>query len=89
MYGILRSSLLFYRKLCGKLESYGFKINPYEPCMRKKIVMTETVVPVIDKKGKNNPKQEWVKEDAQSERGEKITVIWHVHDLMMSCKDNF
>ena len=29
--GLLRSSLLFYRKLCGELEEYGFKINTYDP----------------------------------------------------------
>ena len=50
--GILRSSLLFYRKLCGELEAYGFKINPYDPCVGNKMVTTETVVPVLDKKGR-------------------------------------
>ena len=52
IYGLLRSSLLFYRKLHGELEAYGFKINPYDPCVGKKMVTTETVVPVIDKKGR-------------------------------------
>ena len=52
MYGLLRSSLLFYRKLRGELEAYGFKINPYDPCVGNKIVTTETVVPVIYKKGR-------------------------------------
>ena len=52
MYGLLRSSLLFYRKLRGELEAYGFKINPYDPCVGKKMVTTETVVPVLDKKGR-------------------------------------
>ena len=50
--GLLRSSLLFYRKLCGKLEEYGFKTNTYDPCVGNKMVTTETVVPVIDKKGR-------------------------------------
>ena len=27
LYGLLRSRLLFYRKLCGELDAYGFKIN--------------------------------------------------------------
>ena len=31
IYGLLRSSLIFYRKLCGEIEAYGFKINPYDP----------------------------------------------------------
>ena len=52
LYGILRSSQLFYRKLRGKLEACGFKINPYDPCVGNKMVTTETVVPVIDKKGR-------------------------------------
>ena len=52
LYGLLRSSLLFYRIMHGKLEAYGFKINPYDPCVDNKMVTTETVVPVIDKKGR-------------------------------------
>ena len=52
LYGILRSSLLFYRKLRGELEAYGFKINPYDPCAGNKMVTTETVVPVIDIRGR-------------------------------------
>ena len=31
LYGLLMSSLLFYRNLCGELEAYGFKINTYDP----------------------------------------------------------
>ena len=52
MYGLLRSSLLFYRKLSGELESYGFKINRYDLYVGNKMVTTETVVPVIEKKGR-------------------------------------
>ena len=53
------------------------------------MVMTETVVPVINKNGiaiqnKNGSKKmRKVKEEKQ------ITVIWYLDDLMMSCKDNF
>ena len=53
------------------------------------MVMTETVVPVIDKEGiiirnKNGSKKmRTVKEEKQ------IAVICHVDGLMMSCKDNF
>ena len=36
LYGILRSALLFYRKLVKDLEEYGFEINPYDPCVAKK-----------------------------------------------------
>ena len=52
LYGLLRSSLLFYRKLCGELEAYGFKINPFDPCVGNKMVAAETLVPVTDKKGR-------------------------------------
>ncbi len=38
MYGLLRSALLFYRKLVADLESAGFKINPYDPCVANKTV---------------------------------------------------
>ena len=52
LYGLLRSSLIFYRKMYGELAEYGFKIKPYDPCMGNKMVTTETVVPVIYKKGR-------------------------------------
>ena len=52
LYGILRSSLLFYRKLRGELEAYGFNINPYDLCVGNKMVTTETFVPETDKRGK-------------------------------------
>ena len=33
LYGLMRASLLFYRKLCKELEDYGFVVNPYNPCV--------------------------------------------------------
>jgi len=33
LYGLMRASLLFYRKLRKELEQYGFVINPYDPCV--------------------------------------------------------
>ena len=50
LYGFLRSSLLFYRKLRVELEAYGFKINSYDQCVGNKMVTTETIVPVTDKR---------------------------------------
>ncbi len=35
-YGLLRSALLFYKKLVAYLESIGFKLNPYDPCVANK-----------------------------------------------------
>ena len=33
LYGMLKSALLFYRKLRKDLESVGFVVNPYDPCV--------------------------------------------------------
>jgi hypothetical protein len=38
MYGLLKGALLFYRKLVEDLESNGFKLNPYDPCVANKTV---------------------------------------------------
>ena len=35
---MLRSALLFYKKLRKDLESQGFVVNPYDPCVANKIV---------------------------------------------------
>ena len=36
LYGLLKSALLFYRKLWGDLHAKGFTINPYNPYGTKK-----------------------------------------------------
>ena len=38
LYGCLKITLLFYEKLVEYLESYGFKINPYDPCVANKMI---------------------------------------------------
>ena len=38
LYGMLKSALLFYRKLVSDLTSLGFTLNPYDPCVANKIV---------------------------------------------------
>eukprot|EP00957_Ditylum_brightwellii_P078671 5981757-Ditylum_brightwellii.AAC.1 len=38
LYGYLKSALLFYKRRVGNLQAYGFKINPYDPCVANKIV---------------------------------------------------
>ena len=38
MYGMMRSALLFYRKLRDDLKFFGFKVNPYDLCVANKIV---------------------------------------------------
>ena len=89
IYGLLRSSLLFYRKMCGKLEACGFKIDPYDPYMGKKMVTTDTVVTVIDKKVRIIRNKNGSKKMCKMKEEKQITVIWHVDDLMMSSDDNF
>jgi hypothetical protein len=37
LYGLMRSALMFYRKLKGEPEDYSFVINPYDPCVANKI----------------------------------------------------
>ena len=38
IYGILQSDLLSYINMRKYLEIDGFKFNPYDPCMAKKII---------------------------------------------------
>ena len=38
IYGMLHSSLLFYKQWRGDLEASGFEINPYDPCVANKMV---------------------------------------------------
>jgi hypothetical protein len=37
LYGLMRASLLFYRKLRKELEDYGFEVNPYNPSVVNKV----------------------------------------------------
>ena len=38
LYGLLQSAIMFYMKLCAELEDFGFTVNPYDPCVAKKII---------------------------------------------------
>jgi hypothetical protein len=38
LYGMMKSALLFYRKLVADLRSIGFELNPYDPCVANKII---------------------------------------------------
>jgi Reverse transcriptase (RNA-dependent DNA polymerase) len=38
LYGTLQAALLFYKKLKKDLESIGFKVNPYDPCVANRTV---------------------------------------------------
>ena len=36
LYGTLRASLLFWQNLMGKLQAWGFELNPYDMCVANK-----------------------------------------------------
>ena len=38
LYGMLQSSLLYYKKFVKDIEEIGFKLNPYDPCVANKMV---------------------------------------------------
>ena len=38
LYGMMRSSLLFYKKLVKDLTDIGFEVNPYDPCIANMMV---------------------------------------------------
>lgn len=38
LYGIMKAALLFYLRFVKDLESIGFKLNPYDPCVANKTV---------------------------------------------------
>ena len=50
MYGLLKSALRFYKKLVKDLKAYGFRLNPYDPCVANMMVNGEqhTVVWHVD-----------------------------------------
>jgi hypothetical protein len=35
---MMKSALLFYRKLISELKGMGFEINPYDPCVVNKMI---------------------------------------------------
>jgi len=61
LYGLMRASLLFYRKLRKEFEAYGFEVNRHNPCVANKM----------------------------TDAGKQLTVVWHVDNLMATCKDDF
>ncbi len=38
LYGMMKSALLFYRKLISELKGMGFEVNPYDPCIANKMI---------------------------------------------------
>ena len=50
LYGLMQASLMFYQKLLKDLESKGFVVNPYDPCVANKVINGEqfTIVWHVD-----------------------------------------
>ena len=38
LYGMLKSSLLYYKKFRKDIEEIGFEVNPYDPCVANRMV---------------------------------------------------
>ena len=38
LYGMIKSSLLYYKKWRGDLVSIGFEVNPYDPCVANRMI---------------------------------------------------
>ncbi len=47
LYGLMRASLLFYRKLRKEFVQYGLTINPYDPCVANKTVESGKQLTVV------------------------------------------
>ncbi len=77
LYGMIFSSLLYYKKFRRDIESIGFKVNQYDPCVANKTVdgKQHTITWHVDdiKSSHVNPKvnddfQEWLKEKYASDK---------------------
>lgn len=44
LYGIMKSALLFYQKLVTDLQSIGFILNPYDPCIANKMINGQQMI---------------------------------------------
>ena len=38
LYGLIHTTLLFYRKLRKEMEAMVFVVNPYDPCVANRMV---------------------------------------------------
>jgi hypothetical protein len=47
LYGLMRASLLFYRKLRREFEKYGLVVNPYDPCVANKMTKSGKQLTVV------------------------------------------
>ena len=97
LYGMLQSSLLYYKKFRKDIESIGFKVNPYDPCVANRIVngKQHTVTwHVDDLKSShvdskvNDQFLEWLKKKyASDEIGEVKVMCGNKHDYLAMTLD--
>lgn len=97
LYGMLQSSLLYYKKFRKDIESIGFKVNPYDPCVANRIIngKQHTVTWHVDdlKSSHVDPKVndeflEWLKTKyASDEIGEVKAVRGQRHDYLAMVLD--
>ena len=90
IYGMLVSSMLFYKKLAEDLQGFGFVINPYDPCVANMQVNGKQMTVswhVDDLKASHlDPKQmdgfvQWVK-DTYGKIGEVKVTRGKVHEYL-------
>ena len=46
IYGTLKAAIQFYKKFVKDIMNYGFKINPYDPCVANKIINSKQMTMV-------------------------------------------
>ena len=92
LYGLLLAAVLFYKKLLKDLQSYGFELNPYDPCVVNKTINGEqcTIVWWVDdlKISHYNPQVvdeivAWLKETYEDEEiGKMATTRGKLHEYL-------
>jgi hypothetical protein len=97
LYGMLQSSLPYYKKFRKDIESIGFVVNPYDPCVANRTVKGKqhTVTWHVDdlKSSHVDPKVndeflEWLKKKYASDKiGEVKAVRGHRHDYLAMVLD--
>ena len=97
LYGMMISSLLYYKKFRSDIESIGFIVNPYGPCVANRMVnsMQHTVTwHVDDLKSShadakvNDEFLEWLKKTYAADKiGEVKVVRGHRHDYLAMILD--
>ena len=97
LYGLIIASLLYYKKFKKDIETIGFKVNPYDPCVANRVVngKQHTVTWHVDdlKSSHVDPKVndtflQWLKKKyADDNIGEVKVTRGHKHDYLAMVLD--